>query len=180
MWALLVLSAVVAGGALIFNSLVKLREQADAAWSDIDVQLKRRHDLIPALVEVVKGYADHERGTFDAVIQARSAAMAAAGPAARGEAEGRLQGAVHSLIALSEGYPELRASDNFRDLQNALVDVEDHIQAARRYYNAVVRDYDTRVGQVPSNLVARTFGFHEREFFQIVEPERAAPRVGLE
>ena len=180
MWEVLVLVAVVGGGILIYNSLVKLREQTESAWSDIDVQLKRRYDLVPNLVETVRAYAGHERETLESVIQARSRAMDASGPAERAEAEGALTNALKSLFALSEDYPELRAAENFRELQSTLSQLEDHIQRARRYYNAVVRDYNTRIGQVPSNIVARAFGFSEKEFFEISEGERATPEVRLE
>ena len=174
---LAVLAVIVVVVAMMYNSLVKLRETADGAWADVDVQLKRRHDLIPNLVETVKGYATHEKGTFEAVVEARSKAMNAQGPAESAAAENMLTGALKSLFALSENYPELRASQNFSGLQATLADLEDHIQKARRYYNAVVRDYNTKIGQVPTNLVARTFGFREREFFEAEMGEREAPRV---
>ncbi len=180
MWEIAVVAVLLLGGVAIYNSLVKLREQADGAWADVDVQLKRRYDLIPNLVETVKGYATHEKGTLEAVIQARAAAMAAPGPAAKGVAEGQLAGALKSLFAVSEDYPDLRASENFRQLQGTLAELEDHIQKARRYYNAVIRDYNTRIAQVPSNVVARSFGFREREFFEMPEAERAAPRVSFD
>lgn len=177
MWELLVLG----GGAALFiasyNSLVKLREQADSAWADIDVQLKRRYDLIPNLVETVKGYAGHEKSTLEAVVQARSAAMSAQGPAAQGEAENVLSGTLKSLFALSESYPDLKAAGGFRDLQGSLTQMEDAVQQARRYYNAVVRDYNTKVQQVPSNVVARAFNFREREFFEISDAEKVVPKV---
>lgn len=177
MWPLLILLVAVIAVALIYNSLVRLRELGDGAWADIDVQLKRRHDLVPNLVETVKGYAGHEKGTLESVIQARSRAIAADGPAARARAETGLTDALRRLFALSESYPELRATENFRHLQTTLVDLEDDIQKARRYYNAVIRDYNTRVGQVPSNLVASLFGFAEREFFQAGTDERSVPDV---
>lgn len=180
MWEVVILAVVLGGGVLLYNSLVKLREQVDAAWADVDVQLKRRYDLIPNLVETVKGYAGHERETLEAVIDARSRAMSAEGPAERAEAEGMLAGALKSLFALSEDYPELRAAENFRSLQDTLADLEDHIQQARRYYNAVVRDYNTRIGQVPSNIVARAFGFREREFFEVGDEARSVPPVSFE
>jgi LemA protein len=179
MWLLIILLALVVGGVLIYNSLVKLREQLEGAWSDIDVQLKRRYDLVPNLVETVKGYANHERETLDAVVEARTRAMSAQSPGERAQAEGMLTGALKSLFALSEAYPQLRASENFTQLQATLVDLEDHIQNARRYYNAVVRDYNTRIGQVPANLVAGPFGFSEREFFEVPQGERAAPGVSF-
>lgn len=180
MWEIVVVAALVLGTVVIYNSLVRLREQADAAWADVDVQLKRRYDLIPTLVETVKGYASHEQATLEAVIQARSRAMAAPGPAARSQAEGELAGALRQLFALSESYPDLRASENFRQLQGTLSELEDAIQNARRYYNAVVRDYNTRIGQVPSNIVARTFSFRERELFELPEAERSVPRVSFD
>jgi LemA protein len=179
MWEIAVVAVLVVGTVVIYNSLVRLREQADTAWADVDVQLKRRYDLIPNVVETVKGYAGHEKTTLEAVIQARSRAMAAPGPAARSQAEGALAGALKSLFALSEAYPELKASEGFRQLQGTLAEIEDAIQNARRYYNAVVRDYNTRIGQVPSNVVARTFGFRERELFEADEGERAVPRVNF-
>lgn len=180
MWLLLVLVVLAGTGVLMYNGLVSLRERGDAAWSDIDVQLKRRYDLIPNLVETVKAYAGHERDTLEAVIEARSRAMDASSPSDRARAEGDLTGALRHLFALSEAYPELRAAEGFGQLQRSISDVEDHIQNARRYYNAVVRDYNTRTGQVPWNLVARSFGFREREFFRLAEAERSAPAVGFE
>lgn len=162
-----------------YNSLVRLRVQADAAWSDVDVQLKRRHDLIPNLVETVKGYAGHERGTLEAVTNARSHAMSASGPAERAQAEGQLSQALRSLLMVAEAYPELRASQNFGQLQQTLHGLEDAIQNARRYYNAVVRDLNTKIAQFPSNLVALTFGFKPREFFEIADEERAVPKVSF-
>ncbi len=172
-----VLAVVVGGAVVLYNGLVKLRQQVDAAWADIDVQLKRRYDLIPNLVETVKGYASHEKETLDAVIQARSAAMSATGPAAQGAAEGMLAGALKSLFALAEAYPDLKAAGGFRDLQESLAQIEDAVANARRYYNAVVRDYNTKIQSVPQNLVARSFGFREREFFEVEEAARAVPKV---
>jgi len=175
----LILIAIAVGVFILYNGLVQLKVRADGAWADIDVQLKRRHDLIPNLVETVKGYASHEKGTLEAVINARSRAMSAQGAADRAEAENMLTGALKSLFALSEAYPQLRASENFSQLQATLGQIEDAIQNARRYYNAVVRDLNTRILQFPSNLVARTFGFKEREFFEIDAGERAAPKVSF-
>ncbi len=174
---LAVLAAIAIVVVMMYNSLVRLRETADGAWADIDVQLKRRHDLIPNLVETVKAYAGHEKGTFEAVVEARSRAMNATGPAERSAAENMLSGTLKSLFALAENYPELRASENFGRLQSTLSSLEDEIQKARRYYNAVVRDYNTRIGQIPTNLVARTFGFREREFFEADAGEREVPKV---
>jgi LemA protein len=154
-----------------------LSKRADGAWSDIDVQLKRRWDLVPALVETVKGYARHESSTLDDVVQARSQATGAATLAQRGESERGLSTAVSRLFALVEAYPELKASQNFQELQKALSDIENNVQYARRYYNAVVRDLNTLVQSFPSNLVAGAMGFSERSYFQLDEGERAAPRV---
>jgi LemA protein len=179
MWPLLILIAVVLAVFVIYNSLIKLRVQADAAWSDIDVQLKRRYDLVPNLVETVKGYAAHERGTLDAVVEARSRAMMAQGPAEKAAAENALTGTLKSLFALAENYPQLRAVEGFTQLQGSLSQIEDAVQNARRYYNAVVRDLNTKIHQFPSNLVARTFGFRDREFFEAPESERSVPRVSF-
>ncbi len=180
MWELLIPIAVLAGGVMIYNSLVKLRVQVDGAWADIDVQLKRRHDLIPNIVETVKGYASHERETLQAVVQARTAAISAQGPGEQAQAENMLTGALKSLFALSEAYPQLQAASNFQNLQEALKEVENGIQQSRRYYNAVVRDYNTRIGQVPTNLLARSFGFRQREFFEIEEGEAETPKVSFD
>ncbi|MCI0434769.1 MAG: LemA family protein [Gemmatimonadetes bacterium] len=179
MWILLVLIAVALFAMVLYNGLVRLRVQADGAWSDIDVQLKRRYDLVPNLVETVKGYAAHEKGTLEAVIEARNRAMTAQGPADRAQAENMLTGALKSLFALAEAYPQLRAAENFGQLQASLSQIEEAVQNARRYYNAVVRDYNTKVHQLPSNVIARAFGFREREFFEMDEGERAAPRVSF-
>ena len=165
----------------IYNALVRLRVQCDTAWSDIDVQLKRRYDLIPNLVETVKGYAGHERQTLEAVIAARSRAMGAVGPAAKAEAENTLTGTLKSLFAVAEAYPQLRAVENFTMLQKSLAEIEDFIQQARRYYNAVVRDLNTKIEVFPSNLVANIFGFTHREFFELESPaERVVPKVSFE
>ncbi len=164
----------------MYNGLVRLRVQCDNAWADIDVQLKRRYDLIPNLVETVKGYAAHEKGTLDSVVTARNQAMSAQGPAAKGEAEGMLTGALRQVFALAEAYPQLRAVESFTQLQNSLNQIEDTLQNARRYYNAVVRDLNTRVQQFPSNIVANMCGFKPREFFEITAPaEREVPRVNF-
>lgn len=180
MWPLLIVLAVAVWLAVLYNGLVQLRESAEAAWADIDVQLKKRYDLIPNLVETVKGYASHERETLESVIQARNRAMNAEGPAERAQAEGMLAGALKSLFALSEAYPQLQAASSFRDLQDALRQVERDLAQSRRYYNAVVRDLNTRVQSVPTVFVARAFGFQQREFFEVDEAERSAPRVSFE
>lgn len=164
----------------IYNGLVRLNVQVDNAWSDIDVQLKRRHDLIPNVVETVKGYAAHEKGTLEAVVNARTRAVSVqgAGPAERGQAEGALTTALRGLFALAEAYPQLRATENFGQLQATLAQIEDAVQNARRYYNAVVRDLNTRVQQFPSNIVAGMFGFKNREFFEIPDAtQRETPQV---
>ncbi len=179
MWPILVLIALVLAVFFIYNGLVKLKVAADGAWADIEVQLKRRHDLVPNLVETVKGYAGHERGTLEAVVQARSAAMSATTPAQKAGAENMLTGALKSLFALSESYPQLRAAENFGQLQGSLGSIEEAIQNARRYYNAVVRDLNTKIAQFPGNLIARSFGFRERDFFEIAEAERAVPKVSF-
>ena len=163
-----------------YNGLVRLKVQADNAWADIDVQLKRRHDLIPNLVETVKGYAGHEKGTLEGVIAARNSAVSAQGPAAKAEAEGMLTGALRQVFALAEAYPQLRAVESFNDLQRQLSALEDTLQSARRYYNAVVRDFNTAIQQFPSNIVAGMFHFKEREFFELKdEAERAVPKVSF-
>jgi LemA protein len=166
-------------GISIYNGLVRLNVTAGNAWSDIDVQLKRRYDLIPNVVETVKGYAGHERQTFEAVINARSRAVAVqgAGPAERAQAEGALAGALRGLFALAESYPQLRAVETFGQLQATLAQIEEAVQNARRYYNAVVRDLNTRIQQFPSNVIAGMFGFKEREFFEIPDTEKATPQV---
>ena len=165
----------------MYNGLIGLKVRADNAWSDIDVQLKRRHDLVPNLVETVRGYAGHERQTLEGVIAARNRAATAQGPAARSEAEGALSQSLRQLFALAESYPQLRAVESFTQLQTGLSQIEDAIQNARRYYNAVVRDLNTRVQQFPSNLVASMFGIGAREFFELADPaQREAPKVSFE
>jgi len=166
---LIVLAAVVII-ALMYNGLVQLRVRADSAWSDIDVQLKRRHDLIPNLVETVKGYAAHEKGVFENVAKARSMAMSATTPDQRGQAEGMLTQALRGLFAVAENYPQLQASQEFTQLQGSLNQMEDSIQNARRYYNAVVRDLNTRIQSFPSNIIAGMFGFQQKQFFQVEAP----------
>ncbi len=164
----------------MYNGLVRLKVTCDNAWADIDVQLKRRYDLIPNLVETVKGYAAHEKGTLEAVINARSRAMSATGPAEKAQAEGMLSGALKSLFALSEAYPQLRAIEGFTSLQNSLSQIEDTVQNARRYYNAVVRDLNTKIQQFPTNIFAGMLGFKPREFFEVSAPaEREAPKVSF-
>jgi len=150
-----------------YNSLVTYTNRAKEAWSDIDVQLKRRYDLIPNLVNTVKGYATHESTTLDNVIKARNSAMSATTPAQHGEAEDMLAGALKSVFALSESYPDLKANQNFLQLQKELGDTEDKIQASRRFYNGVVRDLNTSIQTFPTNLLANTFKFTTLEFFDL-------------
>ena len=174
--ALAILYAVVA-----YNGMIRARNMVDEAWSGIDVQLKRRADLVPNLVESVKGYAAHERGTLDAVTQARTRAVAAqsAGPAQRAAAENELTTALRGLTVAVEAYPQLQASGGFRDLQAQLATIEDSIQNSRRYYNAVVRDLNTAISTIPSNLVAGPMGYHELEFFEATAGERELPKVSF-
>jgi len=150
-----------------YNSLVTLRVRVDEAWSDITVQLKRRADLIPALVETVKGYAAHEKGVFDSVTQARAETISAQGPAEASLAEGHMQSALKSIFAVAEAYPQLQASQNFLQLQSELVDTENKIQAARRFYNGGVREYNTKIQLFPNSLFAKGMGFTQREFFEV-------------
>jgi LemA protein len=171
-----------------YNRLVGLRNRGENAWSDIDVQLKRRHELVPNLVETVKGYAAHEKQTFQQVTEARTRAMQAGapgggvpgGPAARAAAEGDLSRAITALFAVAEAYPQLRANENFVALQRQLSDLEEAIQNARRYYNAVVRDFNTACETFPGNVFAGAFGFQRRDFFGLDSPEeRTPPKVSF-
>jgi LemA protein len=174
--AALVLLVLLAVG--LYNGLVRLRVRADAAWSDIDTQLKRRHDLVPNLVETVKGYAAHERGVFEKVAEARSQAMGAATPAQAAQAEGLLSQALRGLYAVAENYPELKANQSFLALQQSLSETEDMISGSRRTYNGVVQDLNTRIETVPSNIIAGMFNFRRRDFFEIQDAtERAVPQV---
>lgn len=152
-----------------YNGLVKLNVRVQEAWSDITVQLKRRADLIPNLIESVKGYAAHEKQVFQDVTEARANVLnaTAQGPEATAKAENQFEGALKSLFAVAEAYPQLRASENFQQLQNELVDTEDKIQASRRFYNGGVRDLNTKIQQFPSNLIAGMFGFTNKEFFEV-------------
>lgn len=161
-----------------FNGLVIRRRRVDEGWADIDVQLKRRHDLIPNLVATVKGYATHETSVFEAVTKARTAAMGAQSSAERGAAENQLSGALKSLFAVVENYPELKASENFGKLQDNLTDTENKIQVARRFYNGLVRDYNTAIETFPTNVIANGFHFEKRDFFEITDAtDREAPAV---
>lgn len=178
---LIVTGAAALGGAAVYNILVRRRQLTDNGWADIDVQLKRRADLIPPLVRTVQGYADHERQLFEDITERRNAAMAAGDdPAARGAAESALSAPVSRLIAVAEDYPDLKANENFLDLQRQLAETEDKIEMARRFYNGAVRELNTFVGSFPVNLVAGAFGFSARAYFEIDRAERAAPDFSSE
>ncbi len=158
----------------VYNSLIRKRNQTNEAWADIDVQLKRRYDLIPNLMETVKGYAAHEKEVFYKVTEARSKAMGAQGAGEKGQAENMLSGALKSLFALAENYPQLKANENFAKLQDELSDTENKIQAARRFYNGNVRDFNTAMQVFPNSLIAGMMGFKPFEFFELEEAEGAA------
>ncbi|HET9609504.1 MAG TPA: LemA family protein [Acidimicrobiales bacterium] len=162
-----------------FNGLVSLRNRIENAWAQIDVQLKRRYDLIPNLVETVKGYAAHERETLDAVIQARNAGMSAQGPHDQAEAENQITGALKSLFALSEAYPDLKANQNFAQLQEELTGTEGRIAYARQFYNDTVYRYNTKIQSFPANILAGMFRFGEREYFQADDESRGPTRVSF-
>ena len=164
----------------IYNGLVCKRNRVGNAWAQVDVQLRRRYDLIPNLVETVKGYAAHEQKVFIQVTEARSRAMQATSPKEKEAAEGMLTGTLKSLFAIAENYPQLRANENFMGLQQSLTQVEEAVQGARRYYNAVVRDYNTKVAELPDRLIAQVGGFAPKEFFQLDSAEEAkAPKVAF-
>src|ERR1700745_1045897 len=156
----------------MYNSLVQLRVRSESAWSDIDVQLKRRHDLIPNLVETVKGYATHEKSTFEDIAKFRSMAMQATGPVDKAVAENQLSGALKSLFAVAENYPQLKASQEFTQLQNSLTETENSIQYSRNGYNAVVRDLNATVQSFPANVLAGMFGFQQRQYFEAAAADR--------
>ncbi len=170
-----ILAVVAVIAIVLYNRLASLRVRADSAWADIDAQLKRRYDLIPNLVETVKGYTGHEKGVLEKVTELRSQAIAAQGPAEQARTENMLTQALRSVFAVAENYPELKASQNFGQLQDTLGELEDKIQAARRYYNAVVRDYNTRVHVVPSSMIAWMFNFKDREYFELTSPDEREP-----
>lgn len=175
MWIVLgVLALLVVFAIYIYNSLVTLNQRVKEAWSDITVQLKRRYDLIPNLVESVKGYAKHEKKVFENVTKARANALNAQGPAETAKAENMFEQALKSLFAVAEAYPALRATENFQQLQAELVDTEDKIQAARRFYNGSVRDLNTKIQQFPNNLFAGILGFKQREYFELDEAANSA------
>lgn len=162
-------------GVGIYNKLIKFRNMVESSWADIDVQLKKRYNLIPSLVETVKGYAQHEKGVFEKVTQARSAVMSASGPEERANKENMFKDTIKSLFAVAEAYPELKANTNFLQLQQELGNIEDDIESARRYYNAIVRDYNTTIESVPSNIIAGMFAFKQKEFFELENPEHREP-----
>jgi len=167
LWIVLgIVAIVVIGLIVIYNGLVTAKQRVEEAWSDINVQLKRRYDLIPNLVSTVQGYAKHESKVFEGVTQARSAAMGAKDVHAKAEAENQLAGTLKSLFAVAEAYPDLKANQNFKALQDELVDTEDKIQASRRFYNTNVRDFNTKLGTFPTNLFGGMLGFKAREFFE--------------
>ena len=180
---LIVILAVVVAAALYvivaYNGLVSLRNRIENAWAQIDVQLKRRYDLIPNLVETVKGYASHERETLDRVIQARNAGIAASSPHEQAEAENQITGALKSLFALSEAYPDLKANQNFAQLQEELTGTEGRIAYARQFYNDTVYRYNTKIQSFPANVLANTFRFSEREYFQADDESRGPTQVSF-
>jgi LemA protein len=163
--------AVVFYAMAIYNKLVRLRNTSQSAWSDIDVQLKKRYDLVPNLVETVKGYAAHERSLLEKLTEARASGLTASGPAETARVESRFRDTLKSLFAVAEAYPDLKANQNFMQLQSQLKELEDSIESARRYYNAVVRDFNTAIEQFPSNLVASRFDFTPKDFFELRTPE---------
>lgn len=162
---------------MVYNRLVALRQTCNQAWGDIDVQLKQRHDLVPNLVETVKGYAKHEQGTLENVIKARQQAIDATSVKELAQAENMLSGALRQLFALSEAYPDLKANQNFLSLQTELADLENKIAAARRFFNNAVNEYNTATEQFPAVVIANSMGFKQREYFEAGEAERAAPKV---
>ena len=180
-WVVLVLIAVLAFYVVVtYNRLVRRRNLVREGWSGIDVQLRRRSDLVPNLVEAVKGYAAHERSVFEELAASRASSLAAADVPGRAAAEQALQGSLRRLFAVAEAYPELQADKNFRALQGQLADIEDQLQMARRYYNGTVRDLNTSIQSFPDTLVARAFGFHVDHFFELDDPgAAAAPKIGF-
>lgn len=171
---LVILGILILAVIAIYNGLVKVKIRTEEAWSDITVQLKRRYDLIPNLVNTVKGYAKHEKEVFENVAKTRSQAMQAEGIKETAQAENQLQQALKSLFAVSENYPDLKANENFKHLQEEIVDAEDKIQAARRFYNGAVRNLNTKVKQFPSNVIAAMFGFKDRDYFEVDEAQQSA------
>lgn len=176
LWVILIIIAVIVIAIIgMYNGLVSLNVRTDEAWSDIDVQLKRRYDLIPNLVETVKGYASHEKEVFENVTKARSVAMGAKDAKDKAEAENQLTGALKSVFAIAEAYPELKANENFGKLQDELTDTEDKIQAARRFYNGNVRDLNIKVQSFPTNIFANMLGFKKRDLFEIEDAAQKEP-----
>lgn len=173
----IVLAVIVLYPIFVYNSLIMMKNRVKEAWADIDVQLKRRYDLIPNLVETVKGYATHESAVFEKVTEARAKALSAQGPVAKGQAENMLTDALKSVFAVAEAYPQLRAVEGFTKLQDELADTENKIQAARRFYNGNVRDLNTRIQVFPANIVAGMFGFVSEAFFQLEEGSEAKEPV---
>lgn len=178
-YALLALAVVAILIVGLYNSVISLKNKCDEAWSDIDTQLKRRYDLIPNIVETVKGYAKHEEGTLAKIVELRSQAMSSQGVQEKEKSENMLSGALKSLFALAENYPELKANQNFLDLQNKLAEVEDNLQLSRRYYNAVVRDFNTKIQVFPNNLLAQMLGFTSRVFFEAQASEKENVKVSF-
>jgi LemA protein len=178
-WILLIVAVLAVAVAGIYNSIITLKNKCDEAWSDIDTQLKRRYDLIPNLVETVKGYAAHESQTLENVIKARNMAMQAGTVQEKENAENMITGALKSLFALSESYPELKANENFMNLQSTLKEIEEHIQLSRRYYNATARDFNIKIEVFPNNIFANMFGFKKRDFFQINADEKENVKVSF-
>lgn len=166
-------------GVALYNTFVSLRQKVTEAWSDIDIQLKRRYDLIPNLVETVKGYASHESGVFEEVTKARSQAMQASGLENKAEAENILSGTLKSLFAVSENYPDLKANENFLELQRELSDTENKIQASRRFYNSVVLSLNTKVESFPDTIIANMFGFTKKDYFEVTEAEKEVVKVSF-
>ena len=179
-YALIIIVLLIVAAIFIYNGLVQSRNRADEAWSDIEVQLKRRYDLIPNLVNTVKGYAKHEEGVFTKVTDARAAAMAAPSPDQKLVAENQLSQTIRSLFAVAENYPDLKANQNFLSLQSDLTDTEDKIQAARRFFNGNVRDYNTKLQTFPSNIFANMFGFGPKTFFDIDDKGPEAQPVNVQ
>lgn len=178
-WILLAIAVLVALGVVLYNRLVQLRNRVDNAWSQVDVQLKRRYDLIPNVVETVKGYAAHEQETLESVVEARNAATTASDPAEQAEAENMLTGALQRLFALAEQYPDLQAAPNFADLQTQLAETENRIAVARQIYNDATLTYNNACQTVPTNLVAGLAGFHTREFFDAGDRADSPPEVNF-
>jgi LemA protein len=181
-WALIIIGVLVLLLAIVvgmYNKLVKLRNRCENAWAQVDVQLKKRHDLIPNLVEAVKGYAAHERGVFEEVTKARTNAMQAQGAQAQGAAEGILSAALGRLFAVAEAYPELRATENFQQLQGQLTEVEGDIAVSRQVYNDTVLSYENALETVPTSIIAGIFNFKAREYFEVEDAAREAPQVSF-